>query len=90
MPDEGPSPLVKAEGKDLFDRLLAVIDGLPDAQREVVRLKFQGQMNYEEIAEVTGKTVNAVGVLLHMGLKNLRKRMSDDPELSSPDGREES
>jgi RNA polymerase sigma factor (sigma-70 family) len=72
----GPSPAASAAERDSaanVDRLLA---GLPPSQREVVRLKFQGQMSYEEIAAVTSLSVGNVGFLLHTALKTLRQRMA--------------
>ena len=48
---------------------------LPALQQEVLRLKFQAGLSYQEIAEVTGKSVSHVGVLLHEGLKSIRERV---------------
>lgn len=53
-------------------RLLSLVDGLPAAQREVVRLRFQEDFSYEEIAAVTARSVSHVGVLLHQAMKALR------------------
>jgi RNA polymerase sigma-70 factor (ECF subfamily) len=50
---------------------------LPVNQREVVRLKFQNQLSYEEIAAVTSLSVSNVGFLLHTALKTLRLRMAE-------------
>ena len=49
-----------------------MLDQLPDNQQEVVRLKFQNEMTYQEIADVTGLSVTNVGSLLHTALKRLR------------------
>lgn len=79
-----PNPATMAEGNDtrafLFDRVAE----LPPAQREVVRLKFQSHMNYQEIAEVTGKTVNTVGVLLHTAIQSLRRAIGSSSEIGRP------
>ncbi|CAN5459330.1 hypothetical protein BH11PLA2_BH11PLA2_49810 [soil metagenome] len=56
--------------------LMNQLDRLPALQQEAVRLKFQQQFSYREIAEVMGVTVSHVGVLLHEALKTLRTRMS--------------
>ena len=69
-----PSPAATAERADAVARLLALVDTLPPAQREVVRLRFQGDLSYQEIAGVTARTVSHVGVLLHEALKTLRQR----------------
>jgi RNA polymerase sigma-70 factor (ECF subfamily) len=64
--------------------VLGLMDELPVNQREVVRLKFQGQMSYGEIAAVTSLSVGNVGFLLHTALRTLRKRLE---ALERPTGR---
>lgn len=54
-------------------RVLALLDGLPAAQREVVRLRFQEDFSYEEIAVVTERSASHVGVLLHQAMQTLRR-----------------
>lgn len=53
----------------------AMLQQLPDRQREVIRLKVEGGLSYRQIAEVTGLSVSNVGYLLHMGIKALRERL---------------
>ena len=59
------------------DRLLGLLVLLTENQQEVIRLKFQNDLSYREIAEITGMTVSNVGVILHTGLKKLRSLMKD-------------
>jgi RNA polymerase sigma-70 factor (ECF subfamily) len=42
-------------------------------QKEVIVLKFQQGLSYEEISQVTGLSSGNVGFLLHHGLKRLRE-----------------
>ena len=56
--------------------VLRVLETLPPKQQEVIRLKFQGEMSYKEISEVTQLSVSNVGFLIHAGLKRLRGLMS--------------
>lgn len=70
---DGPSPAAQAEERDSTQHLLALIATLPPAQQEVLRLKFQAGLSYREIADITEKTVNHVGVLLHQALQTLRE-----------------
>ena len=72
-----PSPVVLVEGKEAAGRLLAVIESLPEREREVVRLKFQEGLRYREISEVMGISVSNVGFLIHTATKTLRKRLAD-------------
>jgi len=53
--------------------LLRMVEDLPEIQREVVRLKFQGGLSYREIAGVLDLTVNHVGVLLHRAIVSIRR-----------------
>ena len=55
--------------------MLQILADLPDNQQEVVRLKFQDNLSYRDIAEVTGLSVSNVGYLLHMAVKRLREQL---------------
>ena len=69
------APGAAAEQKDSMARVLQQLDRLPDNQQDVIRLKFQNELSYREISEITGLTVSNVGFLLHVGLKRLRELM---------------
>lgn len=71
-PSAEPGPAARAESKDLSRSLLKLIDRLSFSQQEVLRLKFVSGLSYKEIAEVTNKSVNHVGVTLHQALKRLK------------------
>lgn len=70
--DAGETPLAQTLKKEAASRVISGIDGLPQNQREVVRLKFQAGLSYKEISAVTGLTVSNVGYLLHHAIKALR------------------
>jgi len=40
----------------------------------VLQLKFQNDLSYQQIAEITKTTANSVGVLIHTALTTLRQR----------------
>lgn len=44
---------------------------LPEADRELVRLKYEEELKYEEISKRTGMSVGNVGYRLHHALKGL-------------------
>jgi RNA polymerase sigma factor (sigma-70 family) len=52
-----------------------ILRALPASQQEVIRLKFQESMSYQEISEVTGHSVSHVGVLIHEAMKEVRRKM---------------
>ncbi len=83
-----PDPARVAERTDTHQRVLAYMDRLPPAQREVVRLKFQHHLSYQEIADITEKTVNTVGVLLHTALTTLRRSLAADLEIGTVKGQQ--
>jgi RNA polymerase sigma factor (sigma-70 family) len=64
-----------AEGDDTAD-ILRFFQRLPDNQAECLRLKFQNELSYREIADLTGLSVSNVGFLIHTGLKRLRQLLS--------------
>ena len=65
-------PIEALEAKQTRSALIKLLDSLPEKQAEVIRLRFQNDFSYKEIAEILGLTVSNVGFLLHTGLKTLR------------------
>lgn len=72
----GQDPARVAEEREEREIMLKHVEDLPARQREVLRLKFQENLSYAEIAEVTGETTGMVGWLLHEALKVLRTQMA--------------
>lgn len=60
---------------ELADRVRAVIDMLPDEQREVVRLRYYSELSFKEIAEQTGVSINTALGRMRYALINLRRLM---------------
>src|SRR6266513_4995488 len=71
---EQPMPFERLEQKEAAGFLSRIVATLPPRQQEVVQLKFQNDLSYEQIAEITRTTANCVGVLIHTALKTLRRR----------------
>jgi len=69
-------PAEQAAQPETRSRLLVMVADLPERQREVLRLKFQGDLSYREIAEIMDLTVSHVGVLIYTGIQTLRERMT--------------
>jgi RNA polymerase sigma factor (sigma-70 family) len=68
-----PDPSDEAGRDELLGHVWTVLEQLPRNQREVIRLKFQHDLSYKEISNITGLSVTNVGFLLHTGVKRLRK-----------------
>ena len=69
-----PMPFDQLEQKEATGFLLRIVGTLPLRQQEVLQLKFQNDLSYQQIAEIMRTTANNVGVLLHTALKTLRQR----------------
>ena len=76
-PAMGPAPNEHIEQSEASGFLLRIVATLPPRQQEVLQLKFQNDLSYQEIAEITKLSVSHVGVLIHTALKTLRARHSD-------------
>src|SRR5207237_3200973 len=71
---EEPMPFDQLEQKEATGFLLRIVGTLPPRQQEVLQLKFQNDLSYQQIAEIMQTTANNVGVLLHTALRTLRQR----------------
>lgn len=72
--DEQPMPSEQIAQKEAAGFLLRIVATLPPRQQEVLQLKFQNDLSYQQIAEITKTTANNVGVLIHTALKTLRQK----------------
>jgi RNA polymerase sigma-70 factor (ECF subfamily) len=75
-PDPEPLPdeqIVRWEGVGLVRLSLETLD---ERSREVVRLKFNEDLSYKEIAKRTGLSTSHVGYLLHHALKAIAAELA--------------
>jgi len=79
----GPDPLASMEQTEKVCSALKLLETLPASQQEVIRLKFQHELSYKEISQVTGLSVTNVGFLIHAGLKAIRQNMLAQPHANS-------
>ena len=68
---------VREEIDEKIKILYSLIEELPSRQREVMRLKFQANLSYKEIAETIGISSSNVGFVMHSALKKLREDMKE-------------
>jgi len=71
--ETGDSPHTRLEERENLDRTMRIIDGLPELQRTVLRMKHVGGYEVNEIALITGSSAEAV----RMNLSRARKRVRD-------------
>lgn len=62
----------QAVAREDADRLHALLEGLPDAQREVITLAYYGELTHTEIATALGLPTGTVKGRMRLGLGKLR------------------
>jgi RNA polymerase sigma-70 factor (ECF subfamily) len=70
LPDE---QIIRLEGIGLVRLSLATLD---DRSREVIRLKFNDELSYKDIAARTGLTPGNIGFILHHALKTIAAELA--------------
>lgn len=77
-PDPAPSAPTLAIASEDRALLWKAVARLPDAQREVVRLRYRRDLTIEEIARLTRRSTGAVRVLLHRARVRLHHLLKKD------------
>ncbi len=72
-------PEAEFEHKETMSQVLRVLETLPRNQREVIYLKFQCDLSYKEISDITTLSVTNIGFLIHTAIKSIRKQMLVSP-----------
>src|SRR5436190_7666541 len=67
------------EEKQTVSEILQVVETLPRNQREVIYLKFQCDLSYKEISDITKLSVSNVGFLIHTAVRAIRKQVLAEP-----------
>jgi RNA polymerase sigma factor (sigma-70 family) len=77
----GPEVSTTMEQEEQLANVLKILSTLPANQQEVIRLKFQSDLSYTEISQVTSLSVSNVGFLIHTGLKTIREKAHTRPAI---------
>ena len=75
-PSREPKPSTALEQKETISEVLQILETLPKNQREVMYLKFQCDLSYKEISDITHLSVTNVGFLIHTAIKAVRKEVT--------------
>lgn len=70
------SPQLVAEHRLDIEQLTSATQRLTEAQREVISLRFAGELSVAEVAKVMGKSEGAVKALQHSAIVALRRTLS--------------
>ena len=84
--DERRGPLELVETKLTIEEVFTAVREIPEAQREVILLRFASGLSVAETAEVLGKQETNVKVLQHKGVKRLRQMLLGAPGLTERGG----
>ena len=77
--DDGPEPAAGATPEDDnafvsdLERLVALVERLPQRDREILALKYGAEATNRTIAELTGLSESNVGTILHRAVQTLRE-----------------
>jgi RNA polymerase sigma-70 factor, ECF subfamily len=74
-----PSPSVMAMAAEETAALEAALDRLPDDYREVLLLRYQGDLTFEEIGGRLGRSANAARKLWLRALRKLEQELETPP-----------
>lgn len=86
--DPSPDPLSRVEDRLHFEQIFDVARCLPQAQREVLWLRFAVGLSVGDTARALGKREGNVKVLQHKAIARLQKLLGGpDGAATAPDGR---
>jgi len=74
------NPQLLVEQRLDIEQLLSATKRLTPAQREVISLRFAGELPIAQVAKIMGKSPGAVKALQHSAIVALRKALSVGPE----------
>ena len=85
--DERRGPAELAERRSEIDEAFAAVELLPEAQRDVVLLRFGAGLSVAETAAALNKNEGNVKVLQHKGIRRLREILGDESPVALDRGR---
>jgi RNA polymerase sigma-70 factor (ECF subfamily) len=77
MPAQAEDPRRTAEQKIEIEEIIVATRDLTPAQREVISLRFGGELSVAEVAKTIGKSEGAVKALQHSAIAALRKALGE-------------
>jgi len=73
LADGGDDPRLEVERKIAIEQLVLAAGKLTGAQREVISLRFAGELSVAQVAKIMGKSEGAIKALQHSAIVSLRK-----------------
>lgn len=75
--DTSIEPEAQTLTKEMIQELNDLLNQLPTDQRDVLTLRYFGELKISEVAEVLGKSESAVKMLSYRGIQKLRQWIED-------------
>jgi len=83
IPDDAESQADMVEREEWLVRMREALAELPVEQREVVYLRYEADLTFQQIADLTGVSINTALGRMRYALNSLRKRMNVATEPST-------
>ncbi|MBI5730125.1 MAG: sigma-70 family RNA polymerase sigma factor [Ignavibacteriales bacterium] len=77
LPNDSEKPDVVLEKKDLKEKLLETIKGLPQRERTILSLYYYEDLNYKEIAQVLNITISRISQIHSRILDSLKLQLEE-------------
>src|SRR2546426_12305740 len=81
---DGPSALDRVLQRERWERLAAAVGLVPWIYREILTLRFEGEMKVEEMADVLGVPLSTAETRLRRGLGKMRETLKKGPTGGAP------
>ena len=82
LPVRDTPPEQLLEDQEVLDRLRLAIAHLRPEEREIFLLRQNGELTYEQIAELRGAPVGTVKTQMRSAIQKLRRMLNPEPSLS--------
>lgn len=78
QPDGSDSPRLALEKLQRLHTVQTLIEGLPEREKQLLKLKFEEELSYKEISQVTGLSVSNVGYVLCQTIRSLQNSLREE------------
>lgn len=78
IPDAGRTAATEAARRDIGRRIAAMVDGLPEEQKEVFLMRMEGDLAFREIAKIQRVSINTALARMQYALAKLRALLQDE------------
>ena len=87
LPMRSPGPEELVEKRMALNEIMQAAETLPDAQRQVISLRFAAGLSVAETAQVMNKGEGNVKVIQHKAIVKLREMMGQQPRVKVHDAK---